>query len=440
MSTESKTFKDLKVFDDVAEKELVSLFSILPQKKIKQDEVLLKEGSAINSLYMVINGSLRVEKREGEVNYVVYNLNNGNIFGVLPQNKNYVTGFTVIANEPSTVLIMNEKSISLLKPATKERVLFNVQSLDYLMNVALMDEIVKERQRCKLFQHLILNEYNQRRDITLNSPTLQEAIKKIPSLPAYTYELAGLLTKQTVSSDKVVDYIKSDPSLMALVLKTVNSPLYSLSQKVTDFHHAVLLLGFSQIYQIVIDNSLNNVMPNKPEFIELRDRALMVSTLAFEIAMLCGYDRPLLLSTIGTLHILGEVVKGLLKKETDFAEALSLFDDAVIASEVLKNWKMPEIIYKSIGYYKYPDFADPTGIPSDVLKTVSMLHLAIGCFEFLKNPNRPVSAFAEEYLKSLSISGSLDDIIMKRIIPNLKKRFELLPKAVQFILKDVKIV
>ncbi|MFQ3574013.1 MAG: HDOD domain-containing protein [Thermodesulfovibrionales bacterium] len=440
MATESRGVSSIKIFNSIPEKDIMSIFSLLTQKKLKQDEILLKSGSPVSSIYVVMSGSLRVEMQSKDICHTVCNLNKDHIFGMLSQDNSYTCNFTIVANEPTAVLLINDKTVSLLKPPIRERLLSNIIALSYHLNTLLIDSITRTKQQISLMQTSALENYREVQEFTLNCTILQDAIKKIPSLPTYTYELAGMLTKETISSDRIVDHIKSDPSLMALVLKAVNSPMFSLTQKVTDFHHAVLLLGFAQIYHIVLDNSLNTFMPNKPEFIDIRDKALMVSTLGFELSIVCGFEKPLVISTIGTLHIIGNVIKMLLKKDAEFEWTYMFYDDAAIAMMVLKSWGMPEMMYMPIYYYKYPSLVSPFKIPSDVLKIVSILHLAIEFFGILKDPTKRPSPFIEDYIRSINITGDVEEILYKRLIPSLKKRHDMLPKAVQLLLKEEKIL
>ncbi|MCK7510403.1 MAG: HDOD domain-containing protein [Desulfobacterales bacterium] len=102
------------------------------------------------------------------------------------------------------------------------------------------------------------------------SELIQGIIRNFPRLPSHVNELAMMLFDEKVAITDVVEHAKHDSALVGLVLKTVNSAYYNLQNKISDFHHAVLLLGFNQIYQILIDNSIKNIMPSSPEFHELQ--------------------------------------------------------------------------------------------------------------------------------------------------------------------------
>ena len=51
----------------------------------------------------------------------------------------------------------------------------------------------------------------------------------------YASKLAIMLQDEKVAVSEVVDLVKQDPSLVAAIMKTVNSSYYSRLNKITDF-------------------------------------------------------------------------------------------------------------------------------------------------------------------------------------------------------------
>lgn len=426
----------LNVFKGIPEKELVTLYNSFLQKKLKANEIVVKEGASLNALILIVAGAFEVTKKTEQGEIAIGLLKSNHVYGALTAEFTTLSAVTLVAKETSTVIMINEKSLALLKPDLKTKLLVNISAALSVTDQYLYSLLTPLSLKVYSLASALKDLYEQKRSFTSSSKILLERLKKIPSLPPYTYELSSMLLRENISSDKIVEHIKSDPSLMALVLKTVNSSYYNLSQRVSDFHHAVMLLGFGQIYQIVMDNSLNNIMPQRPDFIELRDSAVAVSNIAFEIAMLSGYQRPLLLNTIGTMYVIGKAIIIILKKEQDFAEIANLFDDAWITSMMLKGWKMPEIIYKSIDYYKYAEYADTGFIPADVAVSVAILHVSIACVETLKGGQPSDKPFLDNYMGLLGLSDSIYDLTFKKILPSLRKRSDMLPRALQNLIAE----
>ncbi|MCX8070131.1 MAG: HDOD domain-containing protein [Thermodesulfovibrionales bacterium] len=437
MATEKGSFtSSIKIFNGIAEKELALLYNSIPSKRLKSNEILIKEGSPIICLFVVVSGQLEVFKETEGQRYSIGYLEKNGVYGSLSQDKDSISPASLLAQEPSVILCIDEKSLILVKPDIKNKLLHNIASVISKTNLSLYNEINFFKQKTISICQSQLKDYERLRSLVSNSKDLLERLKKIPSLPPYSYELSRMLMQEKISTDKIADFIKTDPSLMAIVLKTVNSPYYNLSQKVSDFHHALLLLGFNQIYQVVMDNSLNNVIPNRPEFIELKDEAMIVANISFEIALLSGFEKPIILSTIGTLHVIGKAIKIFLKSEEEFSKYILLYDDAIISEIILKEWKLPDLISTAISYYKYPEFTTPESIPQLVLKVVSILHLSKYCFDKIVGADNIKSPFIEFYLKTLGLNISIDEIIYKKLLPTMRKKIEMLPRVLKQILEE----
>ena len=89
--------------------------------------------------------------------------------------------------------------------------------------------------------------------------TLLEKVRKaerLPSLPAVTLEVLRLLSRDDIAVDKLIDLIKRDPALAALILKVVNSSFYSLPRKVTSLKQATTVIGISTLKLLVVSVSL----------------------------------------------------------------------------------------------------------------------------------------------------------------------------------------
>lgn len=424
------------IFNGISEKELVPLYSSIPSRRLKANEVLIKESSPINCLFVVVSGQLEVFKETGGKNLSLGFLDRNSLFGSLTQDKGNLSPVSLISNEPTTVLCIDEKTLILVKADIKIKVLLNISHILSKNSLSVYSDINFYKNKIVNICISQMRDYESLREIVSNSKELLERLKKIPSLPSYSYELSRMLMQEKISTDKIADFIKSDPSLMAIVLKTVNSPYYNLSQKVSDFHHALLLLGFNQIYQIVMDNSLNNVIPNRPEFIELKDEAMIVANISFELALLSGFEKPIILSTIGTLHVIGKAIKLFLRTDEVFSNYIRLYDDAIISAILLKEWKLPDLVCLAISYYRYPEFTLPESIPQSVLKIVSILHIAKYCLDKILGNEKLASPFIEDYLKILGFNISVEEIIYKKILPTMRKKIEMMPRVLKEILEE----
>lgn len=83
---------------------------------------------------------------------------------------------------------------------------------------------------------------------------------RIPSAPAAFMDLHDLMQQDEPDIDVVAATISRDPGLAALVLKTLNSPFFGLRSKVTSIRQATVLLGLSNVGNIVSGLALRRSM------------------------------------------------------------------------------------------------------------------------------------------------------------------------------------
>lgn len=85
--------------------------------------------------------------------------------------------------------------------------------------------------------------------------SVRERVKKIDGLPVFPAthaEIMKLAKSENATSEALAEQIKLDPSLLATILKLVNSAYYGLRKKVDSLKVAVSLLGFEEIANLVM--------------------------------------------------------------------------------------------------------------------------------------------------------------------------------------------
>ncbi|NLB63822.1 MAG: HDOD domain-containing protein [Fibrobacter sp.] len=98
----------------------------------------------------------------------------------------------------------------------------------------------------------------------LEHPQLKEKLDAfdgeliIPSLPDIYLRLRELVDNPESSVSDVTTLLSQDPSLVIEVLKTVNSAAYGLRNPVVKVEQAVSLLGFDEVVNLVLANTVVN--------------------------------------------------------------------------------------------------------------------------------------------------------------------------------------
>lgn len=75
---------------------------------------------------------------------------------------------------------------------------------------------------------------------------------KLPILPGIAARILEVVRDKSSNLSEIADILSSDPPLSAEVLKTVNSPLFFLSSKISSVHRAVSLLGIDVVKNIAL--------------------------------------------------------------------------------------------------------------------------------------------------------------------------------------------
>ena len=95
-------------------------------------------------------------------------------------------------------------------------------------------------------------------DVFITSEVFQNIIKNIPRLPKCAGVYHRNYSDDNISVKEVTDSVQEEPALQPFILKMVNSAYYGLPEKISSLHHAILYLGFNNVYQIILENSIKN--------------------------------------------------------------------------------------------------------------------------------------------------------------------------------------
>ena len=86
-----------------------------------------------------------------------------------------------------------------------------------------------------------------------------EVVGDLPSVLAVASEMLRVASDPNSSADDLRAVVDRDPALSARILKVANSSLYSFSRRIETVQHAIALLGFRTITNIVLAASLREV-------------------------------------------------------------------------------------------------------------------------------------------------------------------------------------
>ncbi|GAA0702802.1 hypothetical protein GCM10009104_35270 [Marinobacterium maritimum] len=260
-------------------------------------------------------------------------------------------------------------------------------------------------------------------------------IDRIPRLPVSCIELLERLLDENSTHAQVVDMVRQDPAMTATLLKAVNSPAYSFGNPVADLSHAVTMLGFEGVYQIIMAETLRRSLPDSEGFKVSYQRALMLSYIAFALAQVTGRGRPAELATIALLHDIGRVVLVVMQRQQPACrELVRRVPSGVAGSLLLRNWLLPEVIWQVISLQHYPQWMPPEQLPSAWCDTVALLHLA-GWVMDDRLKQVVAAPFVDAYQHQLGLEAvSAEQLWQQKIVPQLRQRRNALPAALRRML------
>lgn len=195
----------------------------------------------------------------------------------------------------------------------------------------------------------------------------------IPVRPAVLQKIMEIQEDENADIAKVASAISSDVSLSAGVLKTVNSPLYGLKNKISAIHQATSLLGLNNVMNLVISISMRLEIKGRFNVAVERfwDTANDVALISAGIAKNLGTVSSDEAYTLGLFHDCG--IPLLMMKDDGYIDVLKqanasrdkiftqVEEDAIATNHtvvgfyVAKSWRIPERICLGILNHHEPD-------------------------------------------------------------------------------------
>jgi HD-like signal output (HDOD) protein len=267
------------------------------------------------------------------------------------------------------------------------------------------------------------------------SQLIGRLIANVPRLPVYACGLLGRINDPSSSSSDVAKVVREDPSLAAMILKTVNSPFYGFPAQIKDLQHAIALLGMAQVGQIVLSNAILSTMPRTPPFEELRVHSMAISFMAGELADWTGSPRPSA-ETLGLIHDVGRSVVLLLK---DKHPSLELFFDLLnhdeLGAMLFSHWNLPPDLCEIIRYQGLPQYLPPESLPQGSRTMLLLVALAHEVLDHL-TCGASEGLFFKEHARALGLEAKDRKVLAEEILmPRMRAKARSLPVAVRELLK-----
>jgi HD-like signal output (HDOD) protein len=430
--------------NDLDKKHLTYIYKNSDLKKVEKGEVIIQEGDTDEMIFIILKGRVEVSKiMTGIKKEILASLTSGDLFGEISFLSRVPRIASVVALAPTTLIVVDRSTFEGFDSATQ--LLF----YKYISSVSIdrkdKTEAAEKKYEYKSKQFIaktFLSSKEKAKDFQ-NSDLIKDIITRIPRLPVFALSLSTKLFEGNISPGEVASEVKQDPPLVGAILKTINSTYYSLDTQISDLNHAIMLLGYNEVSQIVIAEGVKRTMPDTSEFKEMYDRSLIISHMASILSTKLRIGKASEISTIALLHEFGQLVTMLLKRNNKRMGSLfDLVDTSQMGKLLLKSWKLPENIWKTIEYQSYPNYTLPEETPEDIRTNVIILYLARLCFDYLKGFNEEdlPMLFYYEHLASINLEILPFPVFVNKImIPFIDQRKNTLPTILHELLSSYRI-
>jgi putative nucleotidyltransferase with HDIG domain len=209
--------------------------------------------------------------------------------------------------------------------------------------------------------------------------TANEMVAQVKNLPPVSHaalKLVSLLDNPDAGNEEVVEVLKHDNVLTAKLLRACNSPAIGLQEQVSSVDQAVLILGHTQILQMVTALTFGGPMSSKlPGYAIDADELWRHSLVCANASELLArknaeFIEPTVAFTVGLLHDIGKLVMGqLLNEESQkavrgrIAQGLTACeaereyfgaDHAEVGACLLQQWRLPDEIVEAVANHHKP--------------------------------------------------------------------------------------
>jgi HD-like signal output (HDOD) protein len=423
------------IIEGWTENELVSVYQAASVKHLRRGESIFTDVNSSDSFFVLVDGAIQVTvKLNGQPGRPGIFLR-GDCVSPLPLSPGLsysaetAAESTIIEISPGILRNLSDKAqLCIYRVATNSTTKANT-------NIRTVNGELSLRN-LRLSQY-ILNQ-NAARTAAIQSEFVKDFIQKMRRMPMYATDLAAKLLDDNVSVQEVVEGIKRDPSLVAIVLRTVNSAQYAFANKIESFYHACMILGFNNIYDLLMREATQSTMPITRETTRIHKHSCLTSVLCYEIASMANEPQPQSAATIGLLHDLGKGVQVVMKHaQPAKADFVNTLDSSKLGGAVLRVWGIPERVCRSVEFQQHPEFLPPDLMAPEYRRDTAALHIAHVLETLLiEKPLEPSrTIYTAEYMGVLGF-GALTpaELLKDRILPTLLKNRARIPLEIRNII------
>ncbi len=271
---------------------------------------------------------------------------------------------------------------------------------------------------------------NEKRDLLATV----RSVTTIPTIPTVLEKITLLLQNPQTSAEEIGKAITTDQSLASKVLKLVNSAFYGFPGRISTITHAVVILGFSTIKNIVLTASIFDVFRKKGQKLAGFDmekfwlHSIACGAASQSLAKFIGSSEREECFIAGLIHDVGKIIlcQYLTKEFTQVVREThqknQLFYDTEkelfevthqeIGGVLCESWNLPENLQNSVRYHHIPSKNRSHYLTTAIVHCADILVRAmdLGNGGDNKIPSMNDQVWQNLGLENLSLSSLLESI------------------------------
>ena len=267
-----------------------------------------------------------------------------------------------------------------------------------------------------------------------------DGIGSIPTLPSVVERITRLLQNPQTTAEEVGKAITVDQSLASKVLKLVNSAFYGFPGRISTITHAIVILGFSTVKNIVLTASIFDFFKNsnKNSTFDLEAfwrHSIACGSASQAVAKAVGYSEKESCFIGGLIHDIGKIIlcnyfPGELSKimqEVRLSECLFLdaekklfdFTHQDIGAVLAGRWNLPENLQQVIQHHHNPASASgSTRFP--MIASVHCADVLVRAMDFGNGGDDKIPVVSDPVWQELG----MENIAMSNLLDNVEMEYE----------------
>ena len=223
-------------------------------------------------------------------------------------------------------------------------------------------------------------------------------VQELPTLPEIVLQINKLIQHPKTTAEDIGELISRDPSLTLSIMKLVNSAFYGFPSRITTIHHAVAILGFNTIKNLVLTATIVSSFKKHDNktfgMLDFWKHSIAVGALGKVIAKKINFAQAEEVFIAGLLHGIGKLIFSQKKDqvyETILKEAIKQnkhstelelstfgFTFADVGYWLTKTWGLPRELCESVKFHHYPDLEADSFLLSSIVHISDILVRGLG--------------------------------------------------------------